>query len=171
MKTTINISVATIRPYGLTLLQVQSLSSVANRNLLRDFIGSFRSPFKVGPVYVSNFQSFPRGQTPLSRKELLLLSLYCLIQTASLFKNILGFLSKGEKNKKKNFKNFKMKGKILFCWIFIGFLLRIFQSVVLRNVRIVIVLLRLFWWARQDSNLRPIHYECTALTAELQALC
>ena len=55
--------------------------------------------------------------------------------------------------------------KILFCWIFIGFLLRIFQSVVLRNVRIVIVLLRLFWWARQDSNLRPIHYECTALTS------
>ena len=23
---------------------------------------------------------------------------------------------------------------------------------------------RLFWWARQDSNLGPIHYECTALT-------
>ena len=21
-----------------------------------------------------------------------------------------------------------------------------------------------FWWARQDSNLGPIHYECTALT-------
>ena len=55
--------------------------------------------------------------------------------------------------------------KILFWWTFIGFLLRIFQSVVLRNVRIVIVLLRLFWWARQDSNLGPIHYECTALTS------
>ena len=25
------------------------------------------------------------------------------------------------------------------------------------------------WWARQDSNLRPIGYEPTALTAELQA--
>ena len=22
----------------------------------------------------------------------------------------------------------------------------------------------LYWWARQDSNLGPIHYECTALT-------
>jgi len=21
------------------------------------------------------------------------------------------------------------------------------------------------WWARQDSNLGPIHYECTALTS------
>ena len=21
-----------------------------------------------------------------------------------------------------------------------------------------------FWWARRDSNLGPIHYECTALT-------
>ena len=23
---------------------------------------------------------------------------------------------------------------------------------------------KFFWWARQDSNLGPIHYECTALT-------
>ena len=48
-----------------------------------------------------NFQSFSRGQSPLSRKELLLLSLYCLIQAVSLFKNILGFFSKGWKNYKK----------------------------------------------------------------------
>ena len=25
------------------------------------------------------------------------------------------------------------------------------------------------WWARQDLNLRPMDYESTALTAELQA--
>ncbi len=31
-------------------------------------------------------------------------------------------------------------------------------------VWIVIVILALSWWARQDSNLGPIHYECTALT-------
>ena len=24
------------------------------------------------------------------------------------------------------------------------------------------------WWARQDSNLGPIHYECTALTRKPQ---
>ena len=53
-----------------------------------------------------NFQSFPRVDPLLSRKELLLLSLYCLIQRASLFKNILGSLSKRGKNyKKKNKKN------------------------------------------------------------------
>jgi len=61
-----------------------------------------------------NFQSFPRVRSLLSRKELLLLSLYCLIQTASLFKNILGSLSKGGKNYKKNiikfYKNFKLFG-------------------------------------------------------------
>ena len=61
-----------------------------------------RSPFKVGPSSLSNFQSFPRVRSLLPRKELLLLSLYCLIQTASLFKNILGSLSKGRKNYKKN---------------------------------------------------------------------
>lgn len=30
--------------------------------------------------------------------------------------------------------------------------------------------LRKFWWARRGSNPRPIDYESTALTAELQAL-
>ena len=60
-----------------------------------------RSSFKVGPSSLSNFQSFPRVDPLLPRKELLLLSLYCLIQTASLFKNILGSLSKGGKNNKK----------------------------------------------------------------------
>ena len=84
------------------IASVQSLSSVANRNLLRSFFGSLRSLFKVGPSSLSNFQSFPRVDPLLPRKELLLLSLYCLIQTASLFKNILGFLSKGGKNYKKN---------------------------------------------------------------------
>ena len=54
----------------------------------------------------------------------------------------------------------------ILIWIFLcGFMLGLSQSVVLRNVRIVVVLLRLFWWARQDSNLGPIHYECTALTS------
>ena len=60
-----------------------------------------RSLFNGGPISLSNFQSFPRVDPLLSRKELLLLSLYCLIQTVSLFKNILGFLSKGGKNIKK----------------------------------------------------------------------
>ena len=78
------------------------LPTVAKQSSRRSFVGSFRSPFKVGPVYVSNFQSFPRVDPLLSRKELLLLSLYCLIQTVSLFKNILGSLSKGGKNYKKN---------------------------------------------------------------------
>ena len=26
------------------------------------------------------------------------------------------------------------------------------------------ILIDIIWWARQDSNLGPIHYECTALT-------
>ena len=29
--------------------------------------------------------------------------------------------------------------------------------------------LLILWWARQDSNLGPIHYECTAQPTELQA--
>ena len=62
------------------------------------FVGSFRSLFKVGPSSLSNFQSFPRGQSPPLEKNYYSFSLYCLIQTASLFKNILGSLSKGEKN-------------------------------------------------------------------------
>ena len=51
-----------------------------------------------------NFQSFPRGQSPPLEKNYYSFSLYCLIQTASLFKNILGSLTKGGKNYKKNFK-------------------------------------------------------------------
>ena len=78
------------------------LPTVAKQSSRRSFVGSFRSPFKVGPSSLSNFQSFPRVDPLLPRKELLLLSLYCLIQTASLFKNILGSLSKGGKNYKKN---------------------------------------------------------------------
>ena len=66
------------------------------------FVGSFRSLFKVGPVFVSNFQSFPRGRSPPLEKNYYSFSLYCLIQTASLFKNILGSLTKGGKNYKKN---------------------------------------------------------------------
>ena len=92
-----------LRPcVALSLVQVQSLSSVAKQSSLQSFVGSFRSLFKVGPVFVSNFQSFPRGQSPPLEKNYYSFSLYCLIQTVSLFKNILGFLSKGGKNYKKN---------------------------------------------------------------------
>ena len=45
----------------------------------------------------SNFQSFPRGQSPPLEKNYYSFSLYCLIQTASLFKNILIFKVKVEK--------------------------------------------------------------------------
>ena len=70
--------------------QVQSLSTIANQNS-REFRCSFRSSFKVGPVYVSNFQSFPRGRSSPLEKNYYSFSLYCLIQTASLVENILGF--------------------------------------------------------------------------------
>ena len=48
-----------------------------------------------------NFQSFPRVDPLSPEKNYYSFSLYCLIQTVSLFKNILGSLSKGEKNYKK----------------------------------------------------------------------
>ena len=95
--------------------KVQTLSSIANQNS-KEFRWLLHRPFKVGPSSLSNFQSFPRVDPLLPRKELLLLSLYCLIQTVSLFKNILGSLSKGGKNYKKNIiKNGTLikKGKIL----------------------------------------------------------
>ena len=41
---------------------------------------------------------------------------------------------------------------------------------ILKTLNLKNGLLSNVWWARQDSNLGPIHYECTALTAELQAL-
>ena len=74
-----------------SLVQVQSLSSVANQSSLRSFIGSFRSSFKVGPTNVSNFQSFPRGLSPPLEKNYYSFSLYCLIHKVSLVENILSF--------------------------------------------------------------------------------
>ena len=50
------------------------LPTVAKQSSRRSFIGSLRSPFKVGPSSLSNFQSFPRLDPLLPRKELLLLS-------------------------------------------------------------------------------------------------
>ena len=91
-----------LRPFvAPSLVQVQSLSSIANQNS-REFRWLLRSPFNGGPISVFNFQSFSKVDPLLTRKELLLLSLYCLIQAVSLFKNILGLLSKDGKNYKKN---------------------------------------------------------------------
>jgi phospholipid transport system substrate-binding protein len=38
------------------------------------------------------------------------------------------------------------------------------QKYYLKSLRIFLIIKFHIWWARQDSNLGPIHYECTALT-------
>ena len=80
--------------------QVQSLSTIANQNS-REFRWLVSEPSLNEAHSGSNFQSFPRGQSPPLEKNYYSFSLYCLIQTASLFKNILGFLVKVEKIIKK----------------------------------------------------------------------
>ena len=79
-----------------SLLNVPRVSLSRHQSFLRSFVAPCGAPSKEAHLSF-NFQSFPRVDPLLSRKELLLLSLYCLIQTASLFKNILGSLSKVEK--------------------------------------------------------------------------
>ena len=64
---------------------------IAKQSSLQSFVGSFRSPFKVGPENLSNFQSFPRGRSTPFKYGSHSFSLYCLIQTVSLIENILSF--------------------------------------------------------------------------------
>ena len=100
-------SAATTRPYSLALLLRWSRFNPYPQSPTKAHYGASLAPcgaLSKEAQLSFNFQSFPRVRSLLPRKELLLLSLYCLIQTASLFKNILGSLSKGGKNKKKNFK-------------------------------------------------------------------
>ena len=114
-----------LRPFVAPSVSPGSISIlIAKQSSLQSFVGPLRSPFKVGPENLSNFQSFPRGQSPPLEKNYYSFPLYCLIQTASLFKNILGSLSKGGKNYKKKFKkniwkfwksNIKFKGDWLMA--------------------------------------------------------
>ena len=55
-----------------SLVQVQSLSSVANQSSLRSFIGSLRSSFKGGSIEFQ-LSIFSKRSIPSPRKELLLL--------------------------------------------------------------------------------------------------
>ena len=109
-------SAATTRPYSLALLIRWSRFNPYPQSPTKAHYGASLAPcgaLSKEAQLSFNFQSFPMVDPPLPRKELLLLSLYCLIQTASLFENILGFLVKVGKIIKKNNKKIFHKIKNL----------------------------------------------------------